>query len=113
VARRTAGDFDENRLAHHFEWRPVNVPGLRFAVSEDRFQHGRLCGRQIVRAADAPEGERVWPGSRVASPPREAGKLFLRFREAARLDQRLELYVAQGDEIVRVEPRVIDLLGRQ
>ena len=51
----------------------------------------------------------------IASPrrPREAFEFLLRLRPVAGLGQRLELSVAQRDQIVRVEPRVVQLFRRQ
>ncbi len=114
VGRSAADELHQRHLSHDFEGGPVHVRGLLFAVREEGLEDSGLCRREVARTLDAPECHRVWARVvRVATLSRQACKVLVRLRPVAGLSQRLELSVAQRHEIVRVEPRVVQLFRLQ
>ena len=84
----------------------------RYAKRE--LEDSGLCRREVARALDEPECRRgLGRMVRVATQSRQACKVLVRLRPVAGLSQRLKLSVAQRHEIVRVEPRVVQLFRLQ
>ena len=114
AARALACERQERGFSHDLERRLVHALGPCVAVRKDGLKDGGLCGGESARARDAPECGRVRPrAAGVAPQARQPGELLECLRPVPGLGQRLELLVAQPQEVVRVEPRIVQLFRCQ